>query len=335
MPIEVRPATAADVDAARALAAEYPYPDYRCYRLFKDDFASDYLAHCVERFLKDPDHVAFLATAGGKPVGFAGASRSLWDSNHFGLEMGGVPHLLVCGPDADRLETADVLLGAVVAAMRELGIQHLNIKIDTEDLKALAAAQKRGFFLVDTLVTYVDVAARPPAARPKKDPALVVTTCRKDTFDQFKKEDLKPLAEFLRKAYRIDRFHADARLPAERSHDVYVEWFWNVFNGEWADGVHVIRKEGKIVGFLGLQFFKDIQDLYGVKIAGRGFSAVLPEARGGYTVVVEAANTQCPMPHDYGEFDTPIQNYPVINNLIQHGMYFLRCKYTLHRWLDE
>jgi GNAT superfamily N-acetyltransferase len=335
MSIEVRRATAADKEAAKTLALEYPYPEFRCYRLYKDDFASDYLAHCVERFLDDPDHVAFLAVAGGKAVGFAGASRSDWDSNHFGVEMGGIPFLLVNGPRGERVGTADALLDAVVGAMRERGIKHLNVKIDTEDLKTLAAAQKRGFFLVDTLVTYVDVAKRPPATRPKKDPALVVTTCRKDRFDQFKKEELQPLADFLLKAYRIDRFHADLRLPAERSHEVYAEWLWNVFNGEWADGVHVIRKEGKIVGFLGLQFFKEIQALYGVKIAGRGFSAVLPEARGGYTVVVEAANTQCPMPHDYGEFDTPIQNYPVINVWIRHGMFFLRCKYTLHRWLDE
>jgi RimJ/RimL family protein N-acetyltransferase len=335
MEIEMTRATVADTDTAKALATEYPYADYRCYSLFKRDFASDYFARSVEQFMNDPDHVAFLAVAGGKPVGFVGASRSAWDSNHFGLEMGGIQFLLVSGAESERLRTADALLAAVTEAMRERGIRHLNIKVDTDDLKVVVAAEKQGFFLVDPLVTYVDVASRPPAPRPEKDPALVVTTCRKDQFDQFKPEELEPLASFMRKAYRVDRFHADPRLPAERSHEVYVEWFWNIFNGEWADGVHVIRKEGRIVGFLGLQFFKEIQDLYGVKIAGRGLSAVLPEARGGYSVLVEASNTQCPMPHEFGEFDTPIQNYPVINVWIRQGLYFLRCKYTLHRWLDE
>jgi hypothetical protein len=106
-----------------------------------------------------------------------------------------------------------------------------------------------------------------------------------------------------------------------------------VFNGKWADMIHVARRNGRLVGFLGLQYFRDIEERYGVKIAGRGFSGVLPEGRGAYSAVVglSLVNT----PHDFGEFDTRVQNFPVLNVWIRHGLSFLSGRFTLHRWLDE
>jgi len=137
----------------------------------------------------------------------------------------------------------------------------------------------------------------------------------------------------MRKTYRIDRFHLDPRLPAERSNEVYAEWCWNIFGGKWADMIHVARQNGRLVGFLGLQYVPDLEERYRVRLAGRGLAAVLPEARGAYAALVGASLSHTP--HDFGEFDTQLQNFPVINVWIRYGLVFMRGRFTLHRWLDE
>ena len=45
--------------------------------------------------------------------------------------------------------------------------------------------------------------------------------------------------------------------------------------------------------------------------------------------------TSAHTPLDFGEYDTQIQNFPVINVWIRYGFAFLRGRFTLHRWLDE
>ena len=332
MAIEVRPTTLADIEAVRRLVKNHPYAQYRAYRLFNHDFASDHLQHVVERYLEAGGQVSYLALRSGKVVGFSGAVRSDWESRHFGIEMSAIPYLFAEGEGKARGEIQEALLGATVAGARDREIDHLAAKVDLEDLTGLAAAERQGFHLVDTLATYVDIAAKTPAVRPKPHPIFELATYEKEQFPQLAPEEMKPLENFMREAYRVDRFHMDHRLPAERSHEVYVEWFRNILSGEWADLIHVARVDGKVVGFLGLQYFRELEERYGVKVPGHGLSAVLPLVRGGYSAVVglALANT----PHDFGEFDTQIQNFLVINIWIKHGLAFLRGRYTLHRWLD-
>lgn len=335
MTIEIRLASAADLEAVAKLAREHPYSEYRWYRRSNFDFAADYSALCAERFLKGDDPLALLAFSGDEAVGFAGVERSVWESDHFGIEMGSVPLLYTKGGGEERLEVLDVLLESVERAAGERGLRHLRLMTDIADNAGTLAIQKRGFLLVDTLLTCISDTERPPAAPPKVDPAFDLETLTREALSSIKREDIWHMADFMRGAYRIDRYHNDPWLPAERSHEVYVEWLKNILNGTWADGMYIARKEGKIVGMTGFNYFFELEKLYGVRIIGRGLSAVLPEGRGGYHALTHAARTMAPYGCRFVEFETQIQNYPVINVWSRHGIGFARGRYTFHRLLTS
>lgn len=336
MDLELRRATASDTEAVRELALNHRYAEYRCYKFFGYDFASDYLARETEKFLAGEDPNAYLAIVGGQPVGFASAARAEWDSRHFGVEMGSLVHLFTAGSKKHRAAILDTLLEAVEAEARERGLVHLAAKIDIEDIPGMTAVQSRGYRLMDTLVTYINDSDRPRSKFQKKDPGFVGITYHKDQFDQIPFSEVEHIVKFMRDAYRIDRYHTDTRLPSGRSHEVYVEWFKKIFDGSWADGVHVVRKDGKVVAFCSSgQYQHELEKLYGAKISIRGLAGVIPEGSGAYSLITEMGATQCPMGSRLQEYDTQIQNMAVINVWIRHALPFMRGRYTCHRWLDE
>jgi hypothetical protein len=335
MSLAIGPARPEDGDSVRALALGHRFADNRFYRLFGFDFPAQHLADTAQRFLAGEPSAALLACAGGQALGFAGLGRLEWESAHFGIEMATVPFLFAEGDDAERLAIHTALFDGIEAAARECGILHVAVRVDFEDGVALRAAQAAGYRLMDALVTHLGDAERPPPSRPRSDPVLEVTTYRKQDLAQIPAHEIQPFEKFMREAYRIDRFHADPHLSSERADDVYVEWMRKVFSGEWADGMQVIRKEGRLVGFCSFQYAHELKEHYGVKILGRGLAGVLPEAKGGYSVLTEAVQTRCPFGSRFQEFDTQIQNFPTINVWIKHGMRYVRGRHTLHRWLGD
>lgn len=68
-------------------------------------------------------------------------------------------------------------------------------------------------------------------------------------------------------------------------------------------------------------------------VAGRGLSAVLPEAKGAYVSLVKAAIQNIFLHYDYLEFDTQLTNYEVIKVWQKFGFDFIRAKHTFHKRL--
>ncbi len=326
---EIRPARIADLDELQRLVERHPFAEYRSYRIFQHDFAADYLARTVRSLLESNCPMALLALSEGRAAGFIAATRSPAESACFAMEMASIPFVLHDGTGAAR-EGVKALLAALMAEARTRGIQHLTLKVDVADMTTVHAAEQLGYRLVDTLVTYVDVAARRPI--PEPHPAFELTSYGKDELDRLTPDEIDPLADFMRTSYHVTRFHMDHRLPAERSGAIYDEWCRNLFNGKWADMVHIARRGGRPVGFLGHQSFHELEERYSVKIIGRGLAGVLPEGRGAYAALVAATMAHTP---DFAEYDTQIQNFPAINVWIRFGFAFLRGRFTLHRWLDE
>lgn len=338
--LTLREAGPDDAAAAHALGLGHPWPEYGFYRLFGFDFGPAYLASEAERFVRSlggGDGLGIVALRGERVLGLAGLSRLGWESGHFGLEMGAVPFLLGPASLAERAEVADALLAGVEDAARGRGLQHLSLRVDASDLAALSAAQRRGFRVVDTLVTFVhDSNETPRAALPAIDETFERVTLRKEELAAAPRGELAALEAFMREGYRIDRFHSDLRLPAERSDALYVAWFRKVFDGSWADGAQALRRDGRYVGFCSFQHAAQVaSEFAGPSIIGRGLAAVLPEARGGYAVLTRMIHTRCPFGSRFQEFDTQLQNFPTIRVWIQEGMRFVRARITLHRWLDE
>lgn len=343
---ELRPAAPADADAVAALAAAHPWPEYGFYRVFGFDFATPHLVRAAERFaaalaIADGEGAGVLATARGAAVGFAGVARQAFETTHFGVEMGSVPFLFAPVEPEARAAAVAALLGAAEDGARARGLAHLSLRLDVHDVAGLAAAQRRGWRVVDTLVTWVHDSGAGADADDLEPPApggaeFERVTLAKAELPLVPREELAPLEEFMRRAYRIDRFHADARLPAARSDELYVAWLHRIFDARWADGAQTIRRDGRLVGFCSFQHAADVErDYGGPRIIGRGLAAVLPEGKGGYAVLTRMIHRSCPLGSRFQEFDTQIQNFPTVNVWAREGMRFVRARVTLHRWLDE
>jgi hypothetical protein len=333
---ELRAADASHRDALAKLALEHPYSEYAGYARYGLDFAGRLSAERAAAFLEREGAFGVTATRGGQTVGFAGAEPLPWESAHFGVRMGSVPWLLAADDDGERAGRLSALLGALVASARERGLEHLATRVDVRDLAGVEAAQRAGFRLVDTLVTYLGHASPPrPDWVAEHYPDFESETLSGPDLARVDRAAVEHFAAFMRESYRIDRFHADRRLPAERSHELYVEWFRRIFSGEWASGVQLVRRGGRYVGFCSFRDEPDVERLTGVRVIGRGLAAVLPEGHGGYALLAENICTRCPLGSRFQEFDSQIQNLPVINVWIRRGMPFFRARLTFHRWLDE
>jgi hypothetical protein len=333
--VELRDAGPGDRDALAKLALEHhAYSEQAGYARYGLDFARALSAERVAGFLDRKGAFGVLATRGGQVLAFAGAEPLPWESKHFDVSMGSVPWLLA--PESERPERLASLLDRLAAAARERGLAHLATRVDARDTGGTEAAQRAGFRLVDTLVTYLGHASPPrPDWVAEHYPDFESETFAGPELARIDRAAVQHFAAFMRESYRLDRFHADRRLPAERSHELYVEWFRRIFTGEWASGVQLVRRGGRYVGFCSFRDDPDVERLTGVRVIGRGLAAVLPEGHGAYALLAENICTRCPLGSRFQEFDTQIQNLPVINVWIRRGMPFFRARLTFHRWLDE
>jgi len=210
------------------------------------------------------------------------------------------------------------------------------VEIDLEDIVGVQAAERCGFVLVDCLVTYVANSERPPASRPPIDPAFELQSFSRDQLDQVRFSDVEHILDFMRSAFRVDRYHMDPWLPAARSHEVYVEWFKNILNGKWASGIHLVSRDGRVVGFCSSgREEAELAELYGIRMKGKGLAGAIPEGRGAYSVLTEMVSTRLVHGIQFGEWDTQIQNVAVINIWLRHGLTYMRGRYMLHKWIGS
>jgi len=336
MSLAILPAAPDDGEAASKLAFDDPFGDYAGYARYGLDFAPAHQARAARAFLDRADAVALVARRGGALLGFAGAAPLEWDSRHFGVPMASLAFLVTAGGAAQRADLAGLLLAALDEELRGRGVQHLAARVSVADLGGLAALQQRGFRMVDTLVTYLGEAAPPrPSWVAQHFPDFESEAIAGADLPRFDRGQVAHFEPFMRESFRHDRFHADGRLPADRCDALYAAWFDKIFGGEWASGVQLIRKAGRVVGFCSFQEAHAIREHHGVRIIGRGLAAVLPEGRGGYALLAENICTRCPLGSRFQEFDTQIQNLPVINVWIRRGMPFFRARHSFHRWLAD
>jgi hypothetical protein len=207
-------------------------------------------------------------------------------------------------------------------AAREQGLQHLAARADTEDLEAVQALEGRGFRLVDCLVTYM-------------------FDCRSDRVAEIKRfnpirhyqppdrEAVLAVAEQMFAAY-AGRFARDPWLDPEAGRRFYLEWVRNACAGQMADSILVSVRQGRVVGFLTWRTTPVVYEATGIRIAGQGICAVLPEGAGAYPALVRAAIVEHRKEYDFAEMDTPIQ-HAVSQRVFQGvGARLARAKYTLH-----
>jgi GNAT superfamily N-acetyltransferase len=117
-------------------------------------------------------------------------------------------------------------------------------RVDVRDLARVDDLSRRGFRLVDTVLTLRrDVQGG--------DAAAVLAPSRGLVTDEATPDDVGAVAAIAASAFRFSRFHLDPRFPNDAADRIKREWARNLASGERGAGCLVARRAGRVVAFLG------------------------------------------------------------------------------------
>ncbi len=311
-----------DEEAVGALFAAYPYGDLRRYRLVNREKQAAYLRHKLSSCLKDGR--VLVAEAGGAVRALAAFRPLPWDSSIFGISMGQAPLFVHDAGEGVRAEIGQ-LAGALRDACRAGGVVHLNVRADADDLALMQCLEGNGFYLADTIVTYIFIPRRQQLGHGKY---LFKTRL-------YEPRDHDAVLAVAAAACRnfIGRYHADPHLPRELCDRLYQAWARQLLDGGIAETIIVAERKGTVVGFLGYRLKRDILEATGVRCVGGGLGGCTPEGFGAYTAIIEEAMREGMHRYDMQDFETQLNNVNIVRIYQKLNFEYARAKHTFHAWL--
>jgi hypothetical protein len=310
-------------DLLSELLERCPYNDLRRYRIINRAKQIAYARYRVEKCAADGE---VLSVQGDGNIRAVAALRPLpWDSAIFGLKMGQVPLLIHEGMNKNSRAVLHLLVDELLKRCRSQGFRHLNIRVDADDLALVQVLEQHGFYLADTIVTYIFIPRRQKLPHFKYIYKTRV----------YREEDRDEVFNVAKQAYKnfIGRYHADPHLSDECAGRLYEQWADRLLAGGLAERIIVAERQGKIIGFLGYRMKRDILEATGIKVVGGGLGGCLPEGFGAYIAILEEAMREGMHRYDMQDFETQINNINVVRIYQKLNFEYARAKYTYHAWI--
>jgi len=300
----------------KQLIYEYPFNDYRHYPILKKE------QKCQAMYLK----IISSVQSGGKLIEIShhgkqaiGVVRHLdWETVLFGMPMGSLEGLFY----QDK-KLIPLVLDEAFKWFKKQGIKHITFKVDTNDINTVLVAQKMGFYLVDTIVTYLAVKNYTILRQIK--PLFILRP-----FEEKDYPELIGIVEYAFKDYP-SRFNVDPYLPSKGALELYKGWIDNLI--KQPNGYLIVgEKKGKVVGFLGYFSLSELCQVTGKLHVGKTIFAIGPQGGVCYAQFISTLG-EAPYYPDTVEGDTSITN-TMIQNMwlsmaIVHGR-VIRSKYVFH-----
>jgi hypothetical protein len=312
-----------DAQGLEPLVSAYPYSDYRHYRTVPKEVQIHLLVSEIERAAEQGRLLALRS--GDQVVGLVTLSHLPWDSSIFGLPMAKIGHLIATPAQGSRSRMLDRLLDGLIELARAEGIRHLSTRVDCADVEAIQCLERWGFQLMECLVTYI--------FRPNRDILPPIKTLYQvRPYTPADREALLAISERMY-AHHQSRFSVDRSLPLAGVERFYREWIKNACSGEMADHILVAERKRCPIGFLAYKLNGLVLERTGIRIAGQGLSASLPEGTGAYIGLLKAALELGRGEYDFMEADAPLHHFLVIKTWQRLGFQLVRGKYAFHREL--
>lgn len=195
---------------------------------------------------------------------------------------------------------------------------HLSAKIDCKDLELCNYLLSKGFYIVDTLVSYVFDYTKSDI--PNLEYAKDISISSVET------NDIETISQIAYHSFFNDRFHNDPNLDNDLCNLYYENWIRNSCNG-FADMVLVGKDESNnILGFGTGKYYDE-------KHSALVLNAVTEYARGKgvYTAMIYEAIKFFQGKSDYLTLGTQINNYAVQKAWNRLGFKIFESKYVLHK----
>ena len=333
---DVRPATAhppaddAVLDWVRAAAVGYPFGPRRGLDLVRPGTEAAVTTATFERDELGARALFTVGGAGGIAAATALAPKPM-ETEHFEIQTAALANVLCPPEQPDRLAWIRRLLREAVQAAGDHGVELLILRIDVDDVDALAAAQDAGFLVHETTMTWLLDSTRAAEVPPHRP----TVTCDVVEGDVTGVLDAALVDRFARHTARWDLSHlrADPRLPPEAVMRFYAAMVANIVAGDWCDRMYVARHEGRIIGIASEVTDRLVLDASGTDVRNAEWFVVMEEGLGGGQAM---ATTAARNPHPGGtvhSWETQARNLATIrcteNTRISRAV---RASYTLHAW---
>lgn len=322
--MELIPLTQDNIDrqGIRDFSRGFLFNPYRNYPTLSRLDGSRYIAGLVEDLICRESATSWGANFSGKLAGVGIVQKAQWETEYFGRK---IADLRLFSGTVSMRSTADasrLLLQKAVEWCKNQKFELIMVKVDCEDFGSIRALQESNFYLVDTMLTYVF----------DKDSCTLPEHRAKYLVRDFEPKDEAALVSIAESAFKKypNRFRVDAAFPRNAVDRYFSEWAKNMCNGSMADEMIVAEDSGRIVGFLGWRFQRDLQKYVGIDIPGRGLGATLANFQDAYSELLPAAVKKILQKNPACDYETQIFNHKTVNALEQSGFRYVRHGHTFH-----
>lgn len=327
-----------DLPEIKKVICIYPFLPYRQIEGLSREALGDFLLQELRDTLTSGWVVALKQA--GRLRGLISLKELPWDSSAFGLRMGKIVHVVGPIDYKESLSIFKVLVPFILQKSRDLGIEHLSLRVDTDDLAIIHGVEEAGFRLMDSIVTSIFDLKKgvSPVRSPRlrRGSHLRRLTSNGVKIRPYEEKDLEGLREMTRGLFKFGRFHTDPNLPDKACEELYVKWIERDTGG-YADTILLSEQNSQITGFIACLINEDFNrhfgtnlgtiDLFGVRAQSQG--------RGVGTHLIRAALEWFKGKVDLMRSGTMIKNYPAIRIYQKVGFKIVGTNFSFHKWLGE
>lgn len=297
----------------------------------KRDQVEAYWFDEIAQDLVDESSTAFVSRTSEHINGLVLCGDSPWDSKVVGRRVAVIKHFTQAD-DADP-EVLDELLNEVVQHAANRGTECLTCKVQALHRAGIHALERRGFFLMDTLLDFVFDSSRTPlesVSIPKRPNSLRTRLA--------KPEDLPEVLTLNEKAFAryFGRYHSDPKMPPGTGAKVYDQWVRSSFEG-WADWILVAEVDDRIAGYAMWKKASPLEVEHRFDIAHCNLTAIHPDFS-GQGLFTELALEGMRMAQGFSKhLDVPVHvsNYPAHRAWLKLGWKITGARHSFHKWLQE
>jgi GNAT superfamily N-acetyltransferase len=303
----------------RRLFKEYPHKDFQ---LKSMKISKEVMANYLEATLRSAGTQSICLRANGNLVGLITLQFLPWMSEHFGLRMYAVSHLLA-GSEGPMVRAR--LLRYVIEELQE--VDFLDCRIAVDDVYAAQALEAAGFRYVGTEAYLGRVLGWEEPFDPPAD--IEIAECSP--------ADRGQVLEIIEDTHVHNRFVNDPLIGGDLARSLYRKLVDNCFNQSQFT-VLVARCHGEVQGFIVSKVNETFCRVVGMKTGSLDFIGVKPDYRNrglGACLNRAALHRLAQQGVKYVGVRTLASNYPALRITFKTDFTVTSASLHFHQWIQR
>jgi L-amino acid N-acyltransferase YncA len=301
------------------LFKEYTHKDHQLQAL---GIPKERMAVYLEKTLDEPGSQNICLRDNGRLVGLISLQFLPWMSEHFGLRMYAIRHLLARS-DSPMVHTR--LLRFVMEELEK--VDFLDCRVAVDDIYSAHALEVCGFRYVGTEIFLGQVLKTQPPGEPPS--GIEIQPCRP--------EDRHEILDIVEDTHVHNRFVYDPIIQENTTRSLYRKLVANCF-GEESFRVLVAHSPNGVEGFLTFKTNPNFSRVSGIQCGSLDFIGVRPQTRTrglGAALNRMALGKMTQEGTKVAAVRTLASNYPALKTCFRTGFMITSTSLHFHRWIHR